>query len=65
MTNENKVLFSETIISFGDYKGSDGCFKYGSVWGCDTGCPVLNAGKCELKDTDNKDLWEQVKSEQN
>lgn len=34
------------------------CERYGMTWGCDIDCPVLQAGKCELKDTDNKDLYE-------
>lgn len=66
MEKPNKTAIANTIIDMHDgYKGGNECFKYGSVWGCDTGCPVLNAGKCELKDSECADLWEQVKTEQN
>jgi len=37
------------------------CEAYGMVSGCDENCPVLIAGKCELQDTDNKDLYELAK----
>jgi len=33
------------------------CEKYGMTWGCDIDCPVLQMGECELKDTENKDLY--------
>jgi hypothetical protein len=39
------------------------CEKYGMTWGCDTGCPVLRAGKCELKDDENKELYQEYLSE--
>lgn len=45
------------------FKGMNDCERYGMTWGCDTGCPVLRSGKCELKDDENKELWEQVKKE--
>lgn len=34
------------------------CFKYGMTYGCNEDCPVLIAGKCELQDSDNKNLYE-------
>ena len=39
----------------------DECHNYGIVNGCDVNCPVLIKGNCELKDTDNKDLYDKVK----
>jgi hypothetical protein len=39
------------------------CEAYGMVGGCDEYCPVLIAGKCELQDTDNKDLYKSTKGE--
>ncbi len=36
------------------------CESYGMARGCDTGCPVLRAGECKLKDSENKELYEQV-----
>jgi len=39
------------------------CEKYGMTWGCNTGCPVLRAGKCELKDDENKELYQEYLSE--
>jgi hypothetical protein len=37
---------------------TDDCFNYGIVAGCDEDCPTLNAGRCELQETDNKELYE-------
>lgn len=39
------------------------CEKYGMTWGCNVDCPVLRAGNCELKDSDNKELYEEYLSE--
>ena len=39
------------------------CEHYGMSWGCDTECPVLRAGKCEIKDDINKELWLEVQAE--
>ncbi len=36
------------------------CEHYGITWGCDIDCPVLNDGRCELKDSENKELYEEV-----
>ncbi len=33
------------------------CEKYGMTWGCDLDCPVLRAGQCELKDAENRELY--------
>lgn len=45
--------------------GMSGCERYGMTWGCDIDCPVLRSGNCELKDTDNKDLYESFLKSQN
>ena len=34
-----------------------GCERYGMTWGCNIDCPVLRAGECELKDDENKELY--------
>jgi hypothetical protein len=36
------------------------CEKYGMTYGCNEDCPVLIAGKCELQDSDNKELYERA-----
>ena len=36
------------------------CEAYGMIAGCDIYCPVLLAGKCELQDTDNKELYQEA-----
>lgn len=36
------------------------CEKYGMTYGCNEECPVLLAGKCELKDSDNAELYQRV-----
>jgi len=38
---------------------ANGCEQYGIVHGCDINCPVLQDGKCELKYSDNKELYKQ------
>ncbi len=40
------------------------CETYGMAYGCTINCPVLQDGKCELKDTDCKDLYNQMLIEQ-
>lgn len=36
------------------------CEAYGMCGGCDEYCPVLRAGKCELQDTDNAELYKKA-----
>lgn len=36
------------------------CEKYGMTYGCDEGCPVLIDGKCELQDSENKELYKRA-----
>jgi hypothetical protein len=59
MSNENKIAFANTL-SDTVFIGMNQCERYGMTWGCDTDCPVLRAGKCELKETDNKELYEEM-----
>jgi hypothetical protein len=40
-------------------KTNNQCFIYGITWGCDIDCPVLKEGNCELKDNENKELYEE------
>jgi len=62
-----KMNFANTIteIDLGAMASSvmTDCEKYGMTWGCNTGCPVLRAGKCELKDDENKELYQEYLSE--
>lgn len=39
---------------------ASGCEKYGMTYGCDTECPVLLSGKCELMYSDNKELYNEA-----
>lgn len=39
------------------------CEKYGMTYGCNTECPVLVAGKCELQDDENKKLYKEAISQ--
>lgn len=39
------------------------CEKYGMTWGCDINCPVLQRGECELKDAENKELYQEYLDE--
>ena len=38
-----------------------GCEHYGMLQGCDIECPILRNHRCELKDDDNKELYEEMK----
>ena len=51
------VLTGDTSLFMTD------CERYGMSYGCDIDCPVLQAGNCELKETDNKELYEQYREE--
>jgi hypothetical protein len=41
------------------FLGMTECERYGMTWGCDIDCPVLRDGRCELKDSDNKELYDE------
>jgi len=42
----------------------DDCHKYGVINGCDIDCPVLMRGECELKDDENKELYQECLDQQ-
>ncbi len=68
LTNEqltNKLAFAKTLndMTDGKYIMSD-CEHYGMMSGCDTGCPVLLNGDCELQDADNAELYAEAMAEQ-
>lgn len=45
--NNNKMAFGRVLAESISPMMTD-CYVYGMVSGCDSGCPVLCAGKCEL-----------------
>lgn len=47
--NTQKLAFGEALNSLGLYGsvGHSDCHNYGSVNGCDSGCPVLTSGSCK------------------
>lgn len=55
---------SELANTFSDkvFIGMTGCERYGMTWGCDIDCPVLQSGNCELKDSENKELYQEYLS---
>ena len=52
-----KLNFARTINSLGGMPPMSDCYNYGMTYGCDKHCPVLQAGNCELKDAECKDLY--------
>ncbi len=64
MGNEEKLALGYTLAEVDNGMPNSiltDCEAYGMVGGCDENCPVLIAGRCELQDTDNKDLYESAK----
>ena len=61
--NEDKLNFGRVLNESGPngFITSDICHNYGSISGCDMGCPALISGDCELKDAECKDLYDEVK----
>jgi hypothetical protein len=60
----NKLNFANTIN--GELsKHMTECENYGITWGCDIDCPVLQAGNCELKNSDNAKLYKEFLNEDN
>lgn len=55
---EDKIAFANTLADT-VFIGMNACYRYGMTWGCDIDCPVLQAGECELKDSDNKELYQE------
>lgn len=64
-----KMDFARTMVAkdLGETASSvtDDCFKYGVTYGCDTGCPQLLRGECELMQGENKGLYKQAILESN
>jgi len=54
-----KAEFANTIQHLSGMPPMSDCFNYGMTWGCDIDCPVLRRHECELKDTDNKELYQE------
>jgi len=56
--NENKSMLANSLADLdnGLAPMSD-CMRYGMTWGCDKDCPVLNAGLCEEKFGESKELY--------
>jgi hypothetical protein len=40
------------------------CETHGMTWGCTINCPVLQVGKCELQESDNKELYQTFKQQE-
>lgn len=62
----SKADFAQTIAELDNtlsHATMSECESYGMTWGCDVDCPVLREGLCELKDAENKELYEQVLKE--
>jgi hypothetical protein len=58
MPNESKKMFSNFLANK-TFKGMNERYRYGMMAGCDIECPVLQRGECELKDLDNKELYQE------
>jgi hypothetical protein len=51
MANYAKLRLGATLSSMdGDNNNHGDCFNYGSVGGCDWGCPVLKRCECEIQE---------------
>lgn len=57
--NIHKLALGHTLAEVDDCMPNNisDCEAYGMCNGCDEHCPVLIAGQCELKDTDNKEIY--------
>jgi hypothetical protein len=60
----SNISFAKTInrMSLGTTAASimTDCEHYGMTYGCNVECPVLCDGRCELQETDNKELYEEA-----
>lgn len=62
--NNLKLEFGNILTNWNECLTTDKCHLYGSVSGCDSGCPVLLSGKCRnigevFEHTDLSDLSEE------
>ena len=63
MPNYDKLALGHTLAEVDNGMPNSiltDCEAYGMVGGCDECCPVLLAGKCELQDTDNAELYQRA-----
>lgn len=51
-----KQAFANTLADT-VFIGMSQCERYGMAYGCDIDCPVLQSGKCELRESENKELY--------
>jgi len=67
MNHKKNLANTITEINLGVMASSvmNDCYKYGMTWGCDIDCPVLQDGKCELKNYENKKLYQKYLDELN
>lgn len=57
-----KLGFGHTMSELsGEGVSVSDCHAYGSFDGCDEHCPVLIAGKCELQNDENAELYAKAK----
>lgn len=59
--NVLKLEMGYTMANWDGVLSIDDCFAYGSFAGCDEHCPVLIAGKCELQNDENAELYAKAK----
>lgn len=59
----HKLDFAVTLNSLNGMPPMSDCYNYGMTYGCDTDCPVLQAGKCDLQEDENAELYKQFLKE--
>ena len=62
----SKEGFANTIAEHDgrlNHASMTACEKYGMTWGCDTDCPTLRDGNCELQEAETKELYQEVLKE--
>ncbi len=55
---ENDEYFANKLADK-TFHGMTRCERYGMTWGCRIECPVLQSHECELKDSNNKELYQE------
>ena len=58
--DNRKLAFAKAINKPLGIHVQDDCTNYGITFGCDINCPVLRLGNCELKDDENKELYDSL-----
>lgn len=59
---DKRMLFA-SMLADNTFVGMNDCYKYGMSYGCDIHCPVLARHECELKDDENKEIYEECLKE--